>query len=184
MDGELPHPQLPIIPGHEIVGRVDDAIGAGVTGLRTGERVGIPGWATLAVSARTAGCSARTFAIDFLSPVTRATLALPPRWSPTRASPFRPGAGASDKMPPKPLDAAIIFATVGGLVVLAQKAVRKGGRVVLCWHPRERHPEFPYSILWEERNCVGCKSNPPGWPVIPCLAPQVEIVTKTTLYPL
>ena len=41
VDGELPNPQVPIIPGHEIVGRVD-AIGAGVTELHIGERVGIP----------------------------------------------------------------------------------------------------------------------------------------------
>jgi propanol-preferring alcohol dehydrogenase len=41
VDGELPDPQVPIIPGHEIVGRID-ALGAGVEGLRIGERVGIP----------------------------------------------------------------------------------------------------------------------------------------------
>jgi propanol-preferring alcohol dehydrogenase len=41
VDGELSHPQLPIIPGHEIVGRID-AIGANVNGLRMDERVGIP----------------------------------------------------------------------------------------------------------------------------------------------
>jgi propanol-preferring alcohol dehydrogenase len=41
VDGELPDPKLPIIPGHEIVGRID-AIGAGVQGLEVGERVGIP----------------------------------------------------------------------------------------------------------------------------------------------
>lgn len=41
VDGDLPEPKLPIIPGHEIVGRVD-AIGAGVQGVRLGERVGIP----------------------------------------------------------------------------------------------------------------------------------------------
>jgi len=41
VDGELPHPLVPIIPGHEIVGRVD-SIGAGVEGLAVGERVGIP----------------------------------------------------------------------------------------------------------------------------------------------
>jgi propanol-preferring alcohol dehydrogenase len=40
-DGELPHPNSPIIPGHEIVGRID-AIGPGVTGLAMGERVGVP----------------------------------------------------------------------------------------------------------------------------------------------
>ena len=41
VDGELPNPKLPIIPGHEIVGRVD-AIGKGVEGLHIGERVGVP----------------------------------------------------------------------------------------------------------------------------------------------
>ncbi|PNA38813.1 alcohol dehydrogenase, partial [Pseudomonas sp. MPR-AND1A] len=41
VDGELPDSKSPIIPGHEIVGRID-AIGAGVAGLQIGERVGIP----------------------------------------------------------------------------------------------------------------------------------------------
>jgi propanol-preferring alcohol dehydrogenase len=41
VDGELPNPVLPIIPGHEIVGRVE-ALGSGVEGLRLHERVGIP----------------------------------------------------------------------------------------------------------------------------------------------
>jgi propanol-preferring alcohol dehydrogenase len=45
VDGDLPHPRLPLIPGHEIVGRIT-ALGEGVTGLREGQRVGIPwlGW--------------------------------------------------------------------------------------------------------------------------------------------
>ncbi len=41
VDGELPNPKLPIVPGHEIVGRVD-AVGAGVNALKAGMRVGIP----------------------------------------------------------------------------------------------------------------------------------------------
>ncbi|AKN29239.1 alcohol dehydrogenase [Stutzerimonas stutzeri] len=41
VDGELPEAPLPIIPGHEIVGRVD-ALGEGVTGFEPGQRVGIP----------------------------------------------------------------------------------------------------------------------------------------------
>jgi alcohol dehydrogenase, propanol-preferring len=41
VDGELPNAKLPIIPGHEIVGRVA-AIGAGVTGFELGQRVGVP----------------------------------------------------------------------------------------------------------------------------------------------
>ncbi|MCB5191647.1 zinc-dependent alcohol dehydrogenase family protein [Methylobacillus arboreus] len=41
VDGELAHPRVPVIPGHEIVGRID-AIGPGVEGHRIGERVGVP----------------------------------------------------------------------------------------------------------------------------------------------
>ena len=45
IDGELPNPKLPLIPGHEIVGRVEK-LGEGVSGFGVGERVGIPwlGW--------------------------------------------------------------------------------------------------------------------------------------------
>ncbi len=44
-DGELTDPKLPIVLGHEIVGRVD-ALGPGVDRFRPGDRVGIPwlGW--------------------------------------------------------------------------------------------------------------------------------------------
>lgn len=41
VDGDLTKPKLPIVPGHEIVGVVD-AVGAGVTHLMTGWRVGVP----------------------------------------------------------------------------------------------------------------------------------------------
>jgi len=41
VDGELPEVPLPIIPGHEIVGRVD-ALGEGVSGFELGQRVGVP----------------------------------------------------------------------------------------------------------------------------------------------
>jgi propanol-preferring alcohol dehydrogenase len=41
VDGELPNPKLPIVPGHEIVGAID-AIGRGVDGLDIGMRVGVP----------------------------------------------------------------------------------------------------------------------------------------------
>lgn len=45
IDGELPNPKLPLIPGHEIVGRVEK-LGEGVSEFSEGERVGIPwlGW--------------------------------------------------------------------------------------------------------------------------------------------
>jgi propanol-preferring alcohol dehydrogenase len=41
VDGELPDPRVPIIPGHEIVGRVE-AIGQAVGHVALGERVGVP----------------------------------------------------------------------------------------------------------------------------------------------
>jgi alcohol dehydrogenase, propanol-preferring len=41
VDGELPNPKLPLIPGHEIVGRVA-ALGADVAGFAVGERIGVP----------------------------------------------------------------------------------------------------------------------------------------------
>ena len=41
VDGELDKPKLPLVPGHEIVGRVT-ALGSGVAGLAIGQRVGIP----------------------------------------------------------------------------------------------------------------------------------------------
>src|SRR5207237_10919234 len=45
VDGELPNPKLPLIPGHQIVGRIEE-IGESVQGFSVGERVGIPwlGW--------------------------------------------------------------------------------------------------------------------------------------------
>lgn len=45
VDGELPEPRLPVIPGHEIVGRVVE-VGEWVTAFVPGQRVGVPwlGW--------------------------------------------------------------------------------------------------------------------------------------------
>jgi propanol-preferring alcohol dehydrogenase len=45
VDGELAHPGIPVVPGHEIVGRIN-AIGEGVKGFAYGQRVGVPwlGW--------------------------------------------------------------------------------------------------------------------------------------------
>jgi propanol-preferring alcohol dehydrogenase len=41
VDGELAQPRLPLVPGHEVVGRVE-ALGTGVTSFAIGDRVGIP----------------------------------------------------------------------------------------------------------------------------------------------
>src|ERR1700732_3943839 len=42
VDGELPDPKLPVVPGHEIVGRVA-ALGPDVRNFALGTRVGVPG---------------------------------------------------------------------------------------------------------------------------------------------
>lgn len=41
VDGDLTEPKLPLIPGHEIVGRVEE-IGRDVSGMEHGQRVGVP----------------------------------------------------------------------------------------------------------------------------------------------
>src|SRR6516162_2895414 len=41
VDGELPHPKLPLVPGHEIIGRIDE-VGDHVKALEVGQRVGVP----------------------------------------------------------------------------------------------------------------------------------------------
>src|ERR1700675_736468 len=41
VDGELPGISYPIVPGHEVVGRVG-AVGPGVTAVKMGDRVGVP----------------------------------------------------------------------------------------------------------------------------------------------
>ena len=41
VDGELPNPKLPLIPGHEIVGRVA-SLGEGAQRFNVGDRVGVP----------------------------------------------------------------------------------------------------------------------------------------------
>ena len=59
--------------------------------------------------------------------------------------------GGSDRVPPDPLDAAIVFAPVGGLVPAALRVVRKAGVVVCAGIHMSEIPAFPYSILWGER---------------------------------
>ena len=88
-------------------------------------------------------------------------------------------------MPPEPLDAAIIYATVGDLVPLALKAVRKGGRVVCAGIHMSDIPRFPYDLLWEERQVLSVANltRQDGLDFLR-LAPQIGIVTTTTRLPL
>ena len=260
VDGELASPQVPIIPGHEIVGRID-RLGAGVEGLRIGERVGAPwlghtcgtcpyciggrenlcdhplftgytrdgGFATAVIvdahyafplgeagddvslapllcagligwrSLRIAGEGKRLGLYGFGAAAH--ILAQVARWQERSVFAFtRPGdtatqafarglgaawAGGSDEVPPEPLDAAIIFATVGDLVPLALKAVRKGGRVVCAGIHMSDIPSFSYDLLWEERQLLSVANltRQDGLEFLK-LVPEIGIVTKTTRYPL
>lgn len=225
-DGELAHPKLPLILGHEIVGRVE-AVGAGARRFQPGDRVGVPwlGWTcgacTFCVGGRENLCDAARFTgydidggyAELTVADERFCLPIPDNLADAEAAPLlcagligyrsltmagagrrlglygfgaaahivaqiarhqgrevfafvRPGdtvaaafardlgavwAGDSDKPPPAPLDAAIIFAAAGPLAPAALRAVAKGGTVVCAGIHMTDIPSFPYDILWGER---------------------------------
>ena len=260
VDGELPHVRPPIIPGHEIVGRVE-RIGEGVEGFEPGERVGVPwlgrtcGVCEFCRAGRENLCDAPLFTgydrdggyatstvadARFCFPLGEAgeDAALAPllcagligwrslvragegrrlglygfgaaahivlqvaRWQgrdvyaftragDTAAQAFALGlgavwAGASEDLPPEPLDAAILYAPVGELVPLALRAVKKGGRVVCAGIHMSDIPSFPYRLLWEEREVVSVANltRRDGLDFL-AVAPKAGITVETTLYPL
>jgi propanol-preferring alcohol dehydrogenase len=94
-------------------------------------------------------------------------------------------AGGSDRLPPEPLDAALIFAPAGQLVPAALRAVAKGGIVVCGGIHMSPIPAFPYEILWGERvvRSVANLTRGDGEEFF-ALAPRVPVRSKTTLYPL
>ena len=59
--------------------------------------------------------------------------------------------GDSTQAPPERLDAAIIFAPAGPLVVSALQSIRKGGAVICGGIHMSDIPAFPYNLLWGER---------------------------------
>jgi len=263
-DGELPHPVLPIIPGHEIIGLID-LLGAGVDGLRIGERVGVPwlaftcgicpycvagqenlcdqplftgytrdggfatativdaryafpldesgedaalapllcagliGWRSLRMAGlgKSSGKALGLYGFGAAAHIV-AQIAV---WQGHNVYAFtRPGdtatqefarslgavwAGASGEMPPKLLDAAIIFAPDGALVPAALAAARKGASVVCAGIHMSDIPRMAYSLLWEERQLISVANltRADGLEFLK-LVPQMRIVTRTTTYPL
>ena len=260
LDGELPAIPYPIIPGHEVVGRVD-ALGADVDDLKPGMRVGVPwlgytcgecsycrmgrenlcdrpqftgytrdggfashlvadarycfplgeqgddaavapllcagliGWRSLVMAgeSRTLGIYGFGAAGHIVAQVARSqgrtvyaftrrgdqeaqqlALSLGADW-----------AGASEDRPPTELDAAIIYAPVGGLVPLALRAVRKGGRVVCAGIHMSDIPAFPYRDLWGERQIMSVANltRKDGIDFL-AVAAKANIRTHTTLFPL
>jgi alcohol dehydrogenase, propanol-preferring len=94
-------------------------------------------------------------------------------------------AGDSTKPPPVLLDAALIFAPVGPLVVAALRATAKGGVVVSGGIHMSDIPSFPYSLLWEERvvRSVANLTRQDGEEFLE-IAPQVPVKTEVQTFPL
>jgi len=262
VDGELPNPKLPIIPGHEIVGEVV-AAGEGADRYAVGQRVGVPwlGWTCGECSHCRAGrenlCDRARFTgytldggfAEYTVADVRYVFPLPDAYEDQPAAPLlcaglighrtwrlgggeaveslgiygfgaaghivaqiarhhgqkvfaftRPGdvegqdfarrlgavwAGESGERPPEELDAALIFAPVGPLMVEALKVVRKGGTVVSGGIHMSDIPSFPYSLMWEERvlRAVANLTRRDGEELL-ALAPQIPIETHTERLPL
>src|SRR5215468_10571166 len=260
-DGELPDPKLPLIPGHQIVGRVE-GIGEEVNSkFKVGDRVGVPwlGWTdgecafcrsnreNLCDKARFTGYTIDGGYAEFTVADARFCFHLPDRYDDVEVAPLlcagligyrsyrkagnarrlgiygfgnaahliaqialyegrqlfvftRPGdlatqkdatklgavwAGGSDEMPPKKLDAAIIFASVGPLVPAALHGLAKGGAVVCGGIHMSDIPSFPYADLWEERaiTSVANLTRRDGEEFFE-IAPRVPVQTKTQTFPL
>jgi alcohol dehydrogenase, propanol-preferring len=94
-------------------------------------------------------------------------------------------AGPSDAPAPEPLDAAILFAPVGGLVPAALRAVDRGGVVVCAGIHMSEIPAFPYEILWHERSVrsVANLTRRDGEEFL-ALAPRVPVRTTVETLPL
>jgi len=94
-------------------------------------------------------------------------------------------AGGSDEMPPEELDAALVLAPVGALMVTALRAVAKGGVVVSGGIHMTDIPSFPYHLLWEERviRSVANLTRQDGEEFLG-IVPQVPVRTVVTPYPL
>ena len=259
-DGELPDPKLPLIPGHQIVGRVEE-IGEENSNFAIGDRVGIPwlGWTdgdcaycrtgreNLCDNARFTGYTVDGGYAEFTVADARYCFHLPERYDDVEVAPLlcagligyrsyrktgdarrlgiygfgnaarliaqialyedrelfvftRPGdittqqeakklgavwAGGSDEIPPEKLDAAIIFASVGPLVLMALRALAKGGIVVCGGIHMSDIPSFPYADLWEERviTSVANLTSRDGEEFFD-LASRVPVQTKTETFPL
>ena len=94
-------------------------------------------------------------------------------------------AGDSTQQPPEQLDAALIFAPVGSLIVDALRATVKGGTVVSGGIHMSDIPAFPYRLLWEERTIrsVANLTRQDGEEFL-AIAPQVPVKTEVVPYPL
>lgn len=94
-------------------------------------------------------------------------------------------AGDSGAQPPVELDAAIIFAPDGGLVPIALRAVRRGGKVICGGIHMSDIPAFAYALLWGERSVESIANlTRADAREFMAIAAQVRIRTHTIPYPL
>jgi len=93
-------------------------------------------------------------------------------------------AGTSADLPEE-LDAAIVFAPVGELVVAALRALAPGGTVVCAGIHMSDIPAFPYEALWRERSIrsVANLTRRDGEELL-AVAPEAGVRTEVHEYPL
>lgn len=94
-------------------------------------------------------------------------------------------AGHSGQAPPRALEAAIVFAPDGSLVVRALQALAPGGTVVCGGIHMSDIPSFPYDSLWQERTVrsVANLTRRDAEEFLK-LAPRVPVRTRVSSYPL
>jgi propanol-preferring alcohol dehydrogenase len=92
-------------------------------------------------------------------------------------------AGASGDVPPEELDGAIVFASVGELMVDALRVSAKGARIVSAGIHMSDIPSFPYEQLWGERTLgsVANLTRRDGEEFLE-LAPRVPVRTEVEVY--
>ncbi len=88
--------------------------------------------------------------------------------------------GGPAEQPPVPLDAAITFAPVGDVVVSALRALDRGGIVAVNAIHLDRVPEYPYELLWWERQ-IRSVANVTREDVRSFLHLAAEIPVRTTI---
>jgi propanol-preferring alcohol dehydrogenase len=93
--------------------------------------------------------------------------------------------GDAKDNPPRELDAAIVFAPAGAIVLDALRALRKGGTVALAGITMSPIPQMDYSLLYHERvvRSVANSTRVDARELLE-LAAEVPVRTEVKLYPL
>lgn len=93
--------------------------------------------------------------------------------------------GTTEDNPGVPLDAALIFAPAGPLMVDALEQVRKGGTVVSAGIHMSPIPEFPYEKIYGERSLTtAANATYNDGAELLQLAAEIPVKTDVELYPL